>query len=74
MQPVVREWARLRGMITLGARPSRRPVLPEIIPPEMPHKRAITLGALRFWSETGVNRDAWLHEMRLHAQGRAHSP
>jgi GT2 family glycosyltransferase len=24
MQPVVREWARLRGMITLGARPSRR--------------------------------------------------
>jgi len=64
MQPVVREWARLRGMITLGARPSRRPVLPEIIPPEMPHKRAITLGTLRFWSETGVNRDAWLHEMR----------
>jgi GT2 family glycosyltransferase len=65
MQPVVREWARLRGMIRLGARPSRRPVLPEIIPPEMPHKRAITLGTLRFWSETGVTRDEWLHEMRL---------
>lgn len=64
MQPVVREWARLRGMITLGARPSRRAVLPEIIPPEMPHKSAITLGTLRFWSETGVTRDAWLHEMR----------
>jgi GT2 family glycosyltransferase len=64
MQPMVREWARLRGMSTLGARPSRRPVLPEIIPPEMPHKRAITLGTLRFWSETGVSRDAWLHEMR----------
>jgi hypothetical protein len=64
MQPVVREWARLRGMITLGARPSRRPVLPEIMPPEMPHKSAITLGTLRFWSDTDVSRDAWLHELR----------
>jgi hypothetical protein len=64
MQPMVREWARLRGMIMLGARPSRHPVLPEILPPEMPHKSAITLGTLRFWSDTGVTRDAWLQAMR----------
>lgn len=64
LQPMVREWARLRGMIMLGARPSRHLVLTEIISPEMPHKSAITLGTLRFWSETGVTRDAWLHAMR----------
>ncbi|MDZ4402000.1 glycosyltransferase [Prosthecobacter sp.] len=65
LQPIVREWARLRGMLRLGARPSRQPLLPEIVPPEMPHKTALTLGTLRFWSEAGVTRDAWLHQMRL---------
>ncbi len=64
LQPVVREWARLHGMLKLGARPSRHHTLPEIMPPVRPHKTAITLGTLRFWSETGVTRDAWLHEMR----------
>ena len=64
LQPVVREWARLRGMVTLGARPSRHPLLPEIVPPEMPHKKTIPLGTLRFWSEDGITRDDWLHEMR----------
>ncbi len=64
LQPVVREWARLCGMLRLGARPSRHPMLPEIMPPVRPHKIALNLGTLRFWSETGVTRDAWLHELR----------
>jgi glycosyltransferase involved in cell wall biosynthesis len=64
VQPVVREWARLLGMVKLGARPSWKPVLPEIVPPEMPHKHAIPLGTLAFWSENGVTREAWLDEMR----------
>ncbi len=64
LQPVVREWARLRGMLALGARPSCQPLLPEIIPPERPHKLALHLGTLRFWSETGATRDAWLAELR----------
>jgi len=64
LQPIVREWARLRGMLTLGARPSRHPLLPQIAPPEMPHKKTISLGTLSFWSEDGITRDDWLREMR----------
>ncbi|MFO1484397.1 MAG: glycosyltransferase [Verrucomicrobiaceae bacterium] len=64
LQPIIREWARLRGMIRTGARPSTHPLLPEIVPPEKPHKIALNLGTLRFWSESGVTRDVWLHEMR----------
>lgn len=63
LQPVVREWARLRGMVKLGARPSLAPVLPEIMPPEMPHKQSLTLGTLKFWSEDGITRDAWLEAL-----------
>lgn len=72
LQPVVREWARLRGMIKLGARPSRHPLLPEIVPPEMPHKKTIPLGTLSFWSEDGITRDEWLREMRA-LMRRAHT-
>ena len=64
LQPVVREWARLRGMLTLGARPSRHPLLPDIMPPVKPQKVTFSLGTLSFWSETGTTRDAWLQEMR----------
>lgn len=64
LQPVVREWARLRGMLTLGARPSRHPLLPDIIPPVKPHKVTFSLGTLRFWSEGGTGREQWLSEMR----------
>ncbi|WP_395715657.1 glycosyltransferase [Prosthecobacter sp.] len=63
-QPVAREWARLLGMIRLGARPTRRPLLPEIIPPEKPHKFTLHLGSLRFWSEKNIAREAWLSELR----------
>ncbi|WP_397384623.1 glycosyltransferase [Prosthecobacter sp.] len=64
LQPVVREWARLRGMLALGARPSRHPLLPDIVPPTRPHKITLSLGTLCFWSETGTTRDAWLQELR----------
>ena len=64
MQPVVRESARLLGMLRLRAWPAWRPLLPEIVPPELPHKQAIALGTLKFWSETGVTRDAWLEALR----------
>ncbi|MCF7787927.1 MAG: glycosyltransferase [Prosthecobacter sp.] len=64
LQPVVREWARLRGMLKLGARPSRHPMLPDIMPPTRPHKITLSLGTLCFWSETGITRDAWLQELR----------
>ena len=64
LQPIVREWARLRGMLKLGARPSRHPLLPEIMPPTRPHKITLNLGTLRFWSDTCTTRDAWLHELR----------
>lgn len=63
-QPVVREWARLRGMIQLGARPSFRPTLPDILPPKKPMKRTRRLEELTFWSEEGVDRSAWLRELR----------
>lgn len=63
-QPVVREYARLRGMIALGARPSWHPMLPDIMPPARPHKTALTLGTLRFWSDSGITREAWLRELR----------
>ncbi len=63
-QPIVREWARLRGMLSLGARPSWQPLLPDIMPPSRPHKTALTLGTLRFWSDTGCTRDVWLEELR----------
>ncbi len=64
MQPVVREWARLKGMIRLGARPSFRPTLPDILPPKMPLKKTQRLEELAFWSENGVGREEWLRELR----------
>ncbi len=71
LQPIVREWARLRGMLTLGSRPSRQPLLPNIMPPTRPHKITLSLGTLRFWSETGATRETWLHELR-HVLRSAH--
>jgi GT2 family glycosyltransferase len=64
LQPMVREGARLLGMLKLGARPSRHPLLPDIMPPTRPHKVTLNLGTLRFWSERGVTREAWLQELR----------
>lgn len=64
LQPIVREWSRLRSMIRIGARPSSRPSLPEIIIPRRSKKRSRRIAALAFWSENGVGRDQWLDAMR----------
>jgi len=64
LQPIVREWSRLVGMIRLGSRPSFYPSLPEIIIPGRPRKLSWTAERLSFWSESGVGREAWLEEFR----------
>ena len=51
-------------MLALGARPSRHPLLPDIIPPVRPHKITFSLGTLRFWSDHGATREQWLNELR----------
>jgi O-antigen biosynthesis protein len=57
LQPMVREWARLRGMLELGARPSFRPHLPDILPPLRPRKWTLRLFHLKFWSESAIGRE-----------------
>ena len=64
VQPVVREWARLKGMIRLGARPAVHPLRPLIRPPQKPSKHTRKVLELAFWSENGVGRDAWMQEFR----------
>lgn len=64
LQPIVREWARLRGMISTGARPSFKTTLPDIIPPIRPRKRTLRLAVLNYWSATGKGRDEWLSSLR----------
>ncbi|MBX7207579.1 MAG: glycosyltransferase [Verrucomicrobiaceae bacterium] len=64
LQPVVREWARLRGMIRLHARPSWHPSLPEIIIPRRPRKFSRRVASTAFWSETGSGREALLDSLR----------
>jgi glycosyltransferase involved in cell wall biosynthesis/exo-beta-1,3-glucanase (GH17 family) len=64
LQPIVREWARLAGMIKLGARPSFKPHLPDILPPSRPRKWTVTLGEWAFWSENNKGRDEWLSALR----------
>ena len=64
LQPVVREWARLRGMVATGARPTFRTTLPDILPPIRPRKRTFRLAVLNYWSATGKGRDEWLSALR----------
>ncbi|MDB6119042.1 MAG: putative glycosyltransferase [Verrucomicrobiaceae bacterium] len=64
VQPVVREWARLKGMIRLGARPGIKAFRPNILPPRKPAKRSHKVLELAFWSEAGVGRDDWMHQFR----------
>ncbi|MBL9142145.1 MAG: glycosyltransferase [Verrucomicrobiaceae bacterium] len=63
-QPVVREMARLDTMLNIGARPSFRPHLPDILPPRRPRKWSWRIMELAFWSEAGVGREAWLAAFR----------
>lgn len=64
LQPILREWARLKGMIQLGARPSWHPTLREVFEPAKPRKWSLPLGEWAFWNEQGVGRDALLESMR----------
>ena len=64
IQPIAREWARLRGMLRLHSRPSWHPSLPEIIIPQKPNKSSLRRSVQSFWSETGVAREQWLDAMR----------
>ena len=65
IQPIAREWARLKGMLRLHSRPSWHPSLPEIIIPKKPNKSSLRRSVQSFWSETGVARDQWLDSMRV---------
>jgi hypothetical protein len=64
LQPVVREFARLRGMLLYAARPTWQPHLPDILPPLMPGKRSLQLATLAFWSETSRDRHHLLDALR----------
>ncbi|MDB6140501.1 MAG: putative glycosyltransferase, partial [Verrucomicrobiaceae bacterium] len=63
-QPVVREGARLKAMMRLGARPGFKPLKPFILPPRKPGKRSRKVLELAFWSETGVGREDWMKAFR----------
>ena len=63
-QPVVREWARLKGMIVLHARPGFTGSKPYIRPPRKPTKRTRRVQELAFWSESGVGREAWMQQFK----------
>ena len=60
LQPLVRETARLLGMLELGAAPGRGPCW--TTSPAEPRKWALPLGELSFWSESGPAREAFLRE------------
>lgn len=64
LQPVVREFARLWGMVVEGARPTWRPHLPDILPPLKPGKISLTLATLSFWSEDCHDRHHLLAALR----------
>jgi len=64
LQPVVREFARLRGMLLYAARPTWLPHMPDILPPLMPGKRSLQLATLAFWSETNRDRHHLLDALR----------
>lgn len=66
LQPVIREWARVVGMIRTGARPTFKTALPDIIPPIKPKKFSIKLAERSYWSATGKGRDEWMQALREH--------
>jgi hypothetical protein len=64
LQPIAREWARVRGMWKTGARPSFKTTLPDIIPPLRPRKTSWRLAERSYWSATGRGREEWLAALR----------
>ncbi len=63
-QPVVREWARVKGILILGARPAFEAVPPQVSLPRRPVKASRKVMELAFWSEVGVGREEWMREFR----------
>ena len=63
-QPVVREWARLTGLLRLRAHPRLEPFKPVILPPAKPRRRSRKARELTFWSEHGAGREEWMKELR----------
>lgn len=72
LQPMLREWARLRGMIRLGARPTFQPALREVFVPSRPRKLTLVGAELAFWSEAGVDREALLREWQGLMEAKGH--
>jgi hypothetical protein len=60
LHPIVREGARLRGMIILKARPSWHPTLKEVFEPPLAREVSLPLGEWSFWSDAGIGRDPFL--------------
>jgi hypothetical protein len=60
LHPITREGARVRRMITLGARPSWHPTLREVFEPAKPRRISLPLGEWAFWSEDGADRQTFL--------------
>jgi len=63
LHPIVRESARVSGMIGLGARPSWHPTLKEVFEAPVPRKISLPIGEWAFWSEVGVGREAFLQHV-----------
>lgn len=64
IQPVLREWKRVSGMFSLGARPGGKEHFRHAFTPPRPRKLAIPLGEMEFWSETGVGRATLLEKLK----------
>jgi len=64
LQPVLREWERLIGMLVLRARPGGKEYFQPLLTPPRPRKISIPMGERSFWSETGVGRNALLEKLK----------
>jgi hypothetical protein len=68
LQPVVRDWGRLSGMVRMNAWPKGRVVWPRLWNSSAPDCPLLAPQAHwwreTFWSESGTGREALLHSMR----------
>lgn len=64
LQPIIREFARLRGMILYTARPTWQPALPDILPPLKPRKISTEVAEFALWSDSNADRHAFLAALR----------